>query len=127
MVRAFMLPLLAACTANRTVSEVPPFQCRDQHEHGLIFATNEESACIDVTSSAYYDCSVSDVQNYGTSSQAEQVLAQCEDVDATAPCWRINFEVPGCGGFTITIERGGIPAPANNVMFGWCFICESTT
>jgi hypothetical protein len=126
VVRAFLLPLIAACTADRTVSEVPPFQCRDQHEFGVIFLTSEESECLTISSSAYYDCSVSDVQNYGTTTQAEDVLAECE-LDTPPPCWWINFDNPGCAGFTITIERGGVPAPENNVLFGWCFICEGTS
>src|SRR5690606_12344871 len=68
------------------------------------------SPCIDgnladvdpVTDGPQYDCSVSDVRNYGKANQTEEVLPQCNNAQAPAsstnkPCWSIQQD-PMCSG-----------------------------
>jgi hypothetical protein len=79
------------------------------------------------TAGDQYDCSVSDVRNFGKANQAEEVLPQCSNLTNTAsstniPCWAIKSD-PKCAGpgddndLTLFIERGGqTPAPDTHVI-----------
>ena len=71
-----------------------------------------------------YDCSVSDVQNFGTSKPKETVLPQCNNQDAPAsstnkPCWSIQTDTMNCTvapNLTLKIERNEAPAPDTHVI-----------
>jgi hypothetical protein len=89
------------------------------------------SPCIDgkladvdpMTAGAQYDCSVSDVRNYGKANQTETVLPQCNNTATPAsstnkPCWSIQVD-PKCGGpgmLTLKIERNEAPADDTHVI-----------
>lgn len=70
-----------------------------------------------------YDCSVSDVKNYGKANQTETVLPQCNNAGTPAsstnkPCWSIQVD-PQCGGpgmLTLKIERNEAPAQDTHVV-----------
>ncbi|MEO6776818.1 MAG: hypothetical protein ABI467_28030 [Kofleriaceae bacterium] len=76
------------------------------------------SPCIDGTLATPYDCSVSDVQNYGKANQVETILPECDNTTTPAsstnePCWAIETD-PMCSAgqhLTLKIERGSTPAP----------------
>ena len=65
-----------------------------------------------------YDCSVSDVQNYGKANQQETILPECNNLTTPAsstnvPCWAIETD-PMCSAgqhLTLKIERGGTATP----------------
>ncbi|HET9988767.1 MAG TPA: hypothetical protein VFQ65_09605, partial [Kofleriaceae bacterium] len=65
-----------------------------------------------------YDCSVSDVQNYGKANQQETILPECNNLTTPAsstnePCWAIETD-PMCSAgqhLTLKIERGSTAAP----------------
>jgi hypothetical protein len=70
-----------------------------------------------------YDCSVSDVKNYGKANQTEEVLPQCNNATSPAsstnkPCWSIQVD-PKCSGpgmLTLKVERDVAPAPDTHVI-----------
>jgi hypothetical protein len=76
------------------------------------------SPCIDGTLATPYDCSVSDVQNYGKANQVETILPECNNMSAPAsstnvPCWAIETD-PMCSAashLTLKIERGSTATP----------------
>ena len=76
------------------------------------------SPCIDGTLATPYDCSVSDVQNYGKANQQETILPECNNTTTPAsstntPCWAIETD-PQCSAgmhLTLKIERGSSPTP----------------
>jgi hypothetical protein len=76
------------------------------------------SPCIDGTLAMPYDCSVSDVQNYGKANQVETILPECNNTSAPAsstnePCWAIETD-PQCSSashLTLKIERGSTATP----------------
>jgi hypothetical protein len=76
------------------------------------------SPCIDGTLAMPYDCSVSDVQNYGKANQVETILPECNNTAMPAnstnvPCWAIETD-PMCSAgmhLTLKIERGGTATP----------------
>lgn len=71
-----------------------------------------------------YDCSVSDVRNYGKANQTESVLPQCNnDADPAAstnkPCWSIQTDQMNCTAaphLTLKIERDEAPALDTHVI-----------
>ncbi|HEY5945321.1 MAG TPA: hypothetical protein VIV40_07515, partial [Kofleriaceae bacterium] len=71
-----------------------------------------------------YDCSVSDVRNYGKANQTEQVLPQCNNLQAPAsstnkPCWAIEVDTMNCTAgdhLTLKIERNEAPASDTHVI-----------
>jgi len=81
------------------------------------------SPCIDGKLATPYDCSVSDVRNFGKANQTEEVLPKCNN-DATPasstnkPCWSIQVD-PMCSGpgmLTLKVERNEAPAPDTHVV-----------
>ena len=72
-----------------------------------------------------YDCSVSDVRNFGKANQTEEVLPQCNNIDNPAastnkPCWSIQTDTMNCTGtdhhLTLKIERNEAPADDTHVI-----------
>jgi hypothetical protein len=81
------------------------------------------------TAGNQYDCSVSDVTNFGKSNQAEVVLPQCDNTGTPAsstnkPCWAIEMD-PMCNTnshLTLKVERAQMPAPDTHVI-SYCVTC----
>jgi hypothetical protein len=82
------------------------------------------------TAGNQYDCSVSDVTNYGKSDQNETVLPQCDKSGPDAPnstnkpCWAIEMD-PMCSSMshlTLKVERSQMPAPDTHVI-SYCVTC----
>jgi hypothetical protein len=71
-----------------------------------------------------YDCSVSDVRNFGKANQTETVLPQCNNADTPAsstnkPCWSIVTDLMNCmtaPNLTLKIERNEAPAQDTHVI-----------
>jgi hypothetical protein len=71
-----------------------------------------------------YDCSVSDVRNFGKANQSETVLPQCNNDSAPAsstnkPCWSIQMDTMNCTvapNLTLKIERNEAPAADTHVI-----------
>jgi hypothetical protein len=76
------------------------------------------------TAGPQYDCSVSDVRNYGKANQTEEVLPQCNNASAPAsstnkPCWSIQTDTMNCTAgdhLTLKIERNEAPAADTHVI-----------
>jgi hypothetical protein len=76
-----------------------------------------------------YDCSVSDVTNFGKSNQSETVLPQCNNTGTPSsstnkPCWAIETD-PMCSTMshlTLKVERSQMPAPDTHVV-SYCVTC----
>jgi hypothetical protein len=69
-----------------------------------------------LTDAAHPDCSVKDVTTDAAGNQTPHVLPQCDATASVVPCWKAEVKT-GCASFSpdsigITIERGGLPAPA---------------
>ena len=112
--------LLAACTADRTLSEQPPFQC-----HGMDtwwFARDDESHCV-VSHSAFFSCDISSIHGYGTAAATEVATPACDATASALPCWRADDTVAACMGLQITIDRDVPPAPEDAIL-GWCLTCD---
>jgi hypothetical protein len=120
-VRWFALLLFAACAADRTLSEQPPFRCDDTQELFWEFPASDESQCI-AERPAFLDCDVSLVHKYGEPDQTEVVLPACDRADGNEPCWRADDAAAACNGVVITIDHVDRPA-ADDALFGWCFTC----
>ena len=67
-----------------------------------------------------YDCSVSDVTNFGAANQMETVLPECnnltpgsESTSTNKPCWAIETDTVNCTGtgLTLKVERSVAPPP----------------
>ncbi|HEU4612575.1 MAG TPA: hypothetical protein VFS15_10880 [Kofleriaceae bacterium] len=80
------------------------------------------------TDGPQYDCSVSDVTNYGKANQTEQVLPQCNGsspdyTDSTnKPCWSIQTDTMNCmvaPNLTLKIVRDQAP-PDNTHVISYC-------
>jgi len=120
---------MACCScADRTISEVPPVQC--WNDLPLDFSARTDAACIEDASpaapGAHYECSISDVQRYGSSSVAEQLLVQCDGMKTRVPCWQIVIDSQTClagDHLAVTIERAGLPPPDANLAAGYCAAC----
>ena len=95
------------------------------------------SPCIDGTLSTPYDCSVSDVTNYGKANQMETVLpacSACTDLSqpcanaassTNKPCWAIETDAMNCTAkqhLTLKIERSQAPAPDTHTV-SYCVTC----
>jgi hypothetical protein len=84
------------------------------------------------TAGPQYDCSVSDVTNFGKTNQMETVLPQCNNAgDPTAstnkPCWAIETD-PMCATAThqtLKVERNQAPAPDTHVI-SYCVTCTDS-
>jgi hypothetical protein len=71
-----------------------------------------------------YDCSVSDVRNYGKANQTEVVLPQCNnatnpEASTNKPCWSIVPDPENCSmapHLTLKVERNEAPAPDTHVI-----------
>jgi hypothetical protein len=71
-----------------------------------------------------YDCSVSDVRNFGKANQTESVLPQCNNTGTPAsstnkPCWSIITDTMNCmtePNLTLKIERNEAPAQDTHVI-----------
>jgi hypothetical protein len=71
-----------------------------------------------------YDCSVSDVANYGAANQVETVLPACNNATTPAsstnkPCWAIETDVANCTAgshLTLKIERTTAPDQNTHVV-----------
>jgi hypothetical protein len=79
------------------------------------------------TAGPQYDCSVSDVANYGKANQSETVLPQCDNVTDPAssgnkPCWSIQTDTMNCmvaPNLTLKIERSVAP-PSDTHVISYC-------
>jgi hypothetical protein len=62
-----------------------------------------------------YDCSVSDVQNFGQENQIETIVPQCNAGITNKPCWRIDQDADKCAtspnNHIIIFERDEEPPP----------------
>ncbi|HUS33657.1 MAG TPA: hypothetical protein VMZ53_34385 [Kofleriaceae bacterium] len=84
------------------------------------------------TAGPQYDCSVSDVTNFGKANQQENVLPQCNNTGAPAsstnkPCWSIQADPTNCmsgSHLTLKIERSEAP-PADTHVISYC-VTEGT-
>jgi hypothetical protein len=83
------------------------------------------SPCIDGRLATPYDCSVSDVTNYGTAQQTETVLPECNNTGTPSsstnkPCWAIEVDAMNCsmspGMLTLKVERDQAPPPNTHVI-----------
>jgi hypothetical protein len=80
-----------------------------------------------------YDCSVSDVTNYGAANQTETVLPECNNLATPAsstnmPCWAIETDPVNCSAgqhLTLKIERGNTMPGANDHVISYC-VTEAT-
>jgi hypothetical protein len=76
-----------------------------------------------------YDCSVSDVTNFGAANQMETVLPACNNttdptMSSNKPCWAIEMD-PMCATtshLTLKVERNQAPAPDTHVV-SYCVTC----
>ena len=76
------------------------------------------------TAGPQYDCSVSDVRNYGKANQTEEVLPACNNTATPAsstnkPCWSIQSDTMNCTAgdmLTLKIERNEAPAADTHVI-----------
>ena len=79
------------------------------------------------TAGDQYDCSVSDVSNYGKANQTEKVLPQCNNLtdsksSTNKPCWAIIPDPANCMSgsmLTLKIERSEAP-PADTHVISYC-------
>jgi len=77
-----------------------------------------------VTAGDQYDCSVSDVRNFGKANQTEEVLPQCNnlgtpDSSTNKPCWAIHPDPMNCmtaPNLTLEVFRDVDPAPDTHVV-----------
>ncbi|MEO8549186.1 MAG: hypothetical protein ABI678_04415, partial [Kofleriaceae bacterium] len=82
----------------------------------------------DPSNGIQYDCSVSDVQNFGKANQSETVLPECNNLTTPAsssntPCWAIESDPMQCVGgdkLILKIERGGTLPPDNTHTISYC-------
>ena len=80
-----------------------------------------------------YDCSVSDVANYGAANQTETVLPECNNLTTPAsstnePCWAIESDTVNCTGgdhLTLKVERGNTMPGAKDHVISYC-VTEAT-
>jgi hypothetical protein len=71
-----------------------------------------------------YDCSVSDVTNFGKTNQMETVLPECNNLTTPAsatnkPCWAIETDLANCTAgdhLTLKVERAVAPPPDDHVV-----------
>jgi len=84
------------------------------------------SPCIDGTLATPYDCSVSDVSNYGAANQVETVLPACNGTTPAAatnkPCWAIETDAANCTAnshLTLKVERN-TAADQNTHVVSYC-------
>ncbi len=89
------------------------------------------SPCIDGTLATPYDCSVSDISNYGAANQVETVLPACDGaspaVATNKPCWAIEMDAANCTAsshLTLKIERNIAPDQNTHVV-SYC-VTEAT-
>lgn len=120
----FVLELATGCmSADRSVSEQP--HCTSGVLAALEFRADR--ACLAIapqTAGTPYDCSISDVQHYGASNASEQVIDRCDGTATGVPCWQIVTDPQSCGANqAVNIERGGISAPDDNHVVGYCLWC----
>jgi hypothetical protein len=79
------------------------------------------------TAGPQYDCSVSDVSNFGKANQMEVVLPACNNTTSPAsstnkPCWSIQTDLANCTAepnLTLKIERSEAP-PADTHVISYC-------
>jgi len=77
-----------------------------------------------------YDCSVSDVTNYGKANQQETVLPECDNLGTPAsstnkPCWAMETDTANCAAgqhLTLKVERSQAPPPETHVI-SYCVTC----
>ena len=80
-----------------------------------------------------YDCSVSDVTNFGKTNQMETVLPECNNLgdppsSTNKPCWAIETDTMNCTGgqhLTLKVERSQAPPPDDHVI-SYCVTCTDT-
>lgn len=82
-----------------------------------------------------YDCSVSDVDNYGAANQTETVLPECNNLtpgqeasSTNTPCWAIETDTANCTGgdhLTLKIERGSTTPGDKTHVVSYC-VTEAT-
>ena len=71
------------------------------------------------TAGPQYDCSVSDVANYGKANQSETVLPPCNAGESNRPCWRIQVDAMKCPDgdhFVLDVVRAEAPPPETHVI-----------
>jgi hypothetical protein len=76
------------------------------------------------TAGIQYDCSVSDVRNYGKANQTEEVLRQCNNMtdpnsSTNKPCWAIHPDATKCmtaPNLTLEVFRTEAPALDTHVI-----------
>jgi hypothetical protein len=86
------------------------------------------SPCIDGTLATPYDCSVSDVSNYGAADQQETILPACNNTTTPAsstnvPCWAIETDTANCTAnshLTLKVERGNTMPGAKDHVISYC-------
>jgi hypothetical protein len=83
------------------------------------------------TDGPQYDCSVSDVTNYGKANQVETVLPECNHPGDDAPnstnkpCWAVEHDTMNCSSnshLTLRVERSTDAAPDTHVV-SYCVTC----
>jgi len=80
-----------------------------------------------------YDCSVSDVTNFGKANQQETVLPECDNAatpasSANKPCWAIETDAANCSAgqhLTLKVERSQAPPPETHVI-SYCVTCTDS-
>ena len=78
-----------------------------------------------------YDCSVSDVTNFGKTNQMETVLPACNNAGTPAsstntPCWAIETDTANCSAgqhLTLKIERNNTTPPPDTHTISYCVTC----
>ena len=91
------------------------------------------SPCIEGKLAEPYDCSVSDVTNYGKPNQNETVLPQCNNSNYPAsssniPCWAIESDTMNCTAgdhLTLKVERGSTTPATGTHVISYC-VTETT-
>jgi hypothetical protein len=76
------------------------------------------------TAGDQYDCSVSDVRNYGKANQQEEIINQCNnlndpDASTNKPCWAIETDAVKCmtaPSLILNVIRNEAPAPDTHVI-----------
>jgi hypothetical protein len=91
------------------------------------------SPCIQGKLAEPYDCSVSDVTNFGKPNQSETVLPECNNTadpasSSNIPCWAIEGDATLCPNgdkIKLKVERGNTTPPDNTHVISYC-VTETT-
>ncbi|MFT3695476.1 MAG: hypothetical protein QM831_20240 [Kofleriaceae bacterium] len=88
------------------------------------------SPCVDGTLQTPYDCSVSDIDNYGEANQSETVLPECNNLtpgmeknSTNTPCWAIETDAANCTAnshLKLVVERGNTTPGDKTHVVSYC-------